>query len=490
MPLIRPPVSQGSSHPAVSRPSYARRISVIGGLMLGTLLPATTLVGCFAPKLSSVKPVAQAPTGYLVRGARVFDGKQLLPVQDVVIQGDQIMAMGAPESLALPPGAELIRASGLTLLPGLTDMHTHLNGAGTAPWKFRLYGSDALAQAFLYAGVTTTLVASNGEAEDKLHDKAVAGKALAPNLFLAGPGLTAPGGHPIPLLTDMAPKLFKSLIPKSFPQVSTPEEARLAVREVKEKFNPPFYKMFFDSLPPEAPHLTLECLKAAAQEAKALGMRPIAHVGSSQDMVQAAEAGVELIMHVAYSDAMTQDQFNRLVELKVPFVPTLRIFSAVADAQRGSFTPLELEMVPQALLQDLKSRPADYSPEQLGKLEPSFPKFAENGRTNAWRLIEAGVPFYVGTDSGVPGVFPGAGLHTEISALATLGLSPAVLLERLTSGAAQFLDPKGNRGMVAPGKKADLILVKGNPLEDLTALDHVEEVFLNGVRLARRKGGE
>lgn len=96
-----------------------------------------------------------------------------------------------------PQDALRFDGRGNPLLPGLIDSHVHLLTAGGAPWKFYLPDVAANAQALLYAGVTSAIVAVSSSAEDRLVTQAAQGKALAPHLFLAGPGLTAPAGHPI-----------------------------------------------------------------------------------------------------------------------------------------------------------------------------------------------------------------------------------------------------------------------------------------------------
>lgn len=460
-----------------------------------SLLLGLSAVGCLSPRIAQVKTASGDDTTWFISGARVFNGQAFLPPQDIVISQQRISALAPAGTLPQPPGSQRLMGAGLTVMPGLTDMHVHLNLVGAAPWGFYLYSPQKLAQAFLYAGVTRVLVATGSQGEATLADREKQDRALAPQLFTAGPGLTAPLGHPIPLMQELSPKILHDLIPGMIPQAATPEEARAQVRKIHAQYQPPFFKIFFDALPPGSPHLSKEALAAAVQEAKALGMRPIAHVGTCADMVMAAEAGVSLLMHVAYADELKADQLERLRELKVPFVPTLRIYSAVRETNGGTFSPLELEMIPSRITTQLEHRPADYQPKQLGGMEPNFPAYTENARNNAWRMIEAGIPYFVGTDTGIPGIFPGAGLHSELDALATLGLKPEQLLNRLTRGSAQFLLNRPEQeamgkdspeGCVAVGCKADLLVVKGNPQENLSTVHQIQEVFVKGRRLNRR----
>ena len=105
-------------------------------------------------------------------------------------------------------------------------------------------------------------------------------------------------------------------------------------------------------------------------------------------------------------------------------------------------------------------------------------------------MYAAGMQIFVGTDSGVHGVFPGASLHREIETLVELGMPALQVLRSATSAPADFLDPKVTFGRIAPGQRADLLLVRGDPSVDIDALSEIDEVFLAGARLSRTGGGE
>lgn len=317
----------------------------------GMVLVLLTLTGCLFPRLSTTRFSAPEGQAWFIQGARVFDGEQFLPPQNVLVRAGKIERVAPLMSIQPPPDAKVINGTGLTLLPGMVDMHVHLSAPGNAPWELYVYPAAALARSQAYAGVTRVLVANNPETEERLARRIARGKLPAPQLYLAGPGITAPGGHPIPLLKALVPfKALHGFIEKSVPGASTPEEVKAIVQKHAERHKTPFFKIFFNALPPDKPQLSRALLKVAVKEARAQGMLPIAHVGSCSDMVAAAEAGVALIMHTPYKDTLTLDQLNRLQELKVPFVSTLRIYEGWVDATRASFSPLALENdAPQAV---------------------------------------------------------------------------------------------------------------------------------------------
>jgi imidazolonepropionase-like amidohydrolase len=104
------------------------------------------------------------------------------------------------------------------------------------------------------------------------------------------------------------------------------------------------------------------------------------------------------------------------------------------------------------------------------------------------RLHEAGVPLFIGTDGGSPGVFPGAGIHRELALLVSLGIPPADALRAATSAPADFMDPARSFGRIAPGQRADLLLVRGDPLTRIEATADIDMVLKDGVAIDRSAG--
>lgn len=215
-------------------------------------------------------------------------------------------------------------------------------------------------------------------------------------------------------------------------------------------------------------------------------MRPVVHIGSSADMVTAAEVGVALLMHPPSSDILTDEQVATLAKIGTPFVTTMRTLLAADEVVRTGGTPLERESMDARLFTSFAHRPKGFAIPGFEQLEKEFPMAAARMQENVQRLVRAGVPFFVGSDSGVFGVFPGASLHGEMLALARAGIDPVMILRAATSAPAAFLDPAQRFGRVAPGQRADLLLVRGDPVTDLHALSAIDDVWLSGMRLNRR----
>ena len=171
----------------------------------------------------------------------------------------------------------------------------------------------------------------------------------------------------------------------------------------------------------------------------------------------------------------------------VPLVTTARLISATHELARGGPTRLEREMHGRALLDPWLQSPL-WDLEGFSE-EIDDPAIREQAvrqtAANVRRLREGGARLFVGTDSGVHGVFPGSSLHREMRYLVELGLAPLEVLRAATSAPADFIDPGARFGRVAPGYRADLLLVRGDPTVSIETLSEIEGVWLSGTRLQR-----
>lgn len=448
-------------------------------------LSAVLLLGCTpsSPRLASVSIDRGQQTRLLIREVSVFDGRVMLRNQDVLIEGEDISAIGTTGTLGIAGSIAEIAGSGRTLLPGLVDSHAHLFSAGQRGGVPP--SADAIAQAFLFAGVTTILVAAGGDEVQDLNDRREEGQTLTPHLHHAGPGLTAPDGHPIPLLQSMLPWPMSWLMVRSIPVAASAQDAEIQVSKIVDDVSPEFVKIIFDDLPPGSPHLSEEALDGAIQAAWKRGVRPVVHASSSADAIAAAEKGAALLMHIPQQDVLTDVQIRRLAATKVPVVTTVRLISASRELSRRGAIPIEAATIAPDMLQDWIDNP-EWDLEGFSEeVDHNNALATQNTETNFKKLLAAGVPLLVGTDSGVHGVFPGASIHSEIQTLVRLGMEPIAALRAATSTPARFLDPEGTFGRIIPGQRADLLLVVGDPSVEIETLSKVEAVFLSGRRLLR-----
>ncbi len=429
---------------------------------------------------------AQARRGpNCISGARVYDGTS----DHLWAPMDITLALGRIESIspaAAVPDPACVDGTGKTLMPGLIDSHAHVGlTAGLPPWELSLPDVERQLTMFTYSGVTTTLIAGAApalaDALDELPHE-------APTVFRASRIVTTKEGHPIPLFKSALfwPLSAMVISPTVVEVESDADVPRVVAAELASQ--PDFIKVVYDALPPGTPQLRLSTLRAIIAEARARGARTIVHVGAAQEAVDAAEAGASLLMHVPWSDLLTDAQVARIAATGVPMVSTRHVYGAIDDVvrQRIALHPLE-QTFSEGHEASFTSRPSAFTMSGFGPdYEASLPTLDQTLGENLKKLWAAGVVIFVGTDAGLPGVFQGASMHRELQSLVALGLKPADVLKAATSMPAKYLDPSVRFGVVEPGAVADLLLVSGNPLEEISATENLVAVWKRGVRLERR----
>jgi imidazolonepropionase-like amidohydrolase len=446
----------------------------------------------------TARPMLVAPRGnaplapVLFEDVQLFDGRKAAAHSDVLIDGGRIVAAGPHGTLPASPRATRIDGRGKTLLPGLIDCHVHLGGGdGKPPWTAGRPNPDAQSAALLYAGVTTILAAAHDADTADLQARIASGALAGPRIIASSRIFTAPGGHPVPFLKALLPWPISSMVMGShIAEVGSEEEARRAVDEELADGGPPFVKIIYDDIPPGSPRLSRAVLQALISEVRLKGRRASVHVGSPAEALDAVAAGAALLMHVPGDEPLTAEQARALAHSGVPLVSTVRIYAVLGGGLRRSlvFSPLERQVMPPGTADDFQHLPDGYH-------VPGFPQAyldsmpARDGflQANAKLLADSGALLIAGTDSGLPGMFHGAALHRELQALVALGLPAAQVLRMATADAARVLDPAADYGVIAPGLRADLLLVEGDPLIDIRATERIVSVWQDGRRLDRRQ---
>lgn len=405
-----------------------------------------------------------------ITGARVFDGESVLGERTVVIEGRVVAAVGS----AVPAGAAVVDARGATLLPGLIDAHVHTSLA-----------SLALALRF---GVTTELeMQGRWSAEDR---QEVAERDDVADVRSAGFAITPPGGHPSELFPEDARPGHDGEVHDDsdrdddvvMPFSSTPEEAVAFVPRLVAAGSDYIKFMIDDGSiegAPGLPMLDQATLDAGVAEAHRLGMLTVAHALTIETTRMAIEAGIDGVMHV-FMDGPHTDEIVELIAGSGAFV----VPCVVLDASMMGISGEQFAADPRV--------GARLPPAWLATLRGSFDRYPQ-GRLedvlgSVGALRDAGVDILAGTDVSVPvpsfgGLAHGASLHHELQMLVAAGLTPVEALRAATSVPARRFG-LGDRGRVAPGARADLLLVDGDPTTDIDDTLSVRGVWRRGVQLA------
>lgn len=383
---------------------------------------------------------------------RVFDGERFIERATVLVDGDTIVAIGP--DLAVPAGAERVAAEGATLLPGLFDAHTHVQGP------------EDLDRALVF-GVTTeidmfTLPELARQLREPQADGAAEGRA---DLRSAGILVTAPGGHG----TEYGVPI---------PTLDSPSEAAAFV-DARLAEGSDFIKLVYDDgsgFGMHLPTLDRDTLRAAIEAAHRRKVLAVVHVSSQREAIEAIESGADGLAHL-FLDEPPSDAFVRAAERHGIFVTdTLAVLASSCDGTRGA-----------ALAEDPRLAPWIGPVERHGLLD-RFPAAerpsCEPALQSALRLHEAGVRVLASTDAPNPGTAHGVSLHDELALLVRAGLSPAAALRAATADPADVFGLE-DRGRIAEGKRADLVLVDGDPSKDISATRAIRGVWKRGAALDR-----
>ena len=427
----------------------------------------------------------------LIEDVAVFDSLllQIRPHMDVVIEDTKITAMQTTGQYSKVPDLHRIPGQGLTLVPGLIDMHGHLTIPVGPSWEFRLPKPEDNVLAYAYAGVTTIFDPSD-TSEDAYtrRAKVQSGELVGPRIYTTGRIITHPEGHPRSLVENLAPRWIRwYLKPKIGTGVETNEQAIAAVNE-RIDAGADAIKIVVDRIPLAAPQIQQDIIKTVVERANARGIRTVAHIGTVEDAITAAEAGVALWVHGVYKEHIPEPQIKQLVDYGIPMVTTSEVFDRYGRSADGPIIPtkLERETVANGLLESFHPIPDSFDPGVLRSWIELMQNTSQVRLNNVRRLHLAGMIILAGSDTQ-SGVFPGAGLHRELANLVAAGFSEAQAIQAATLSSARFLenDENPDSGIIAVGKRADMILVEGDPTADISALANIREVFLNGALLNR-----
>jgi len=421
-----------------------------------SLATGLALLTAFAALSISVAAQQPAAPPIVLHAARLLqvDSGQILTPGEILVVGDRIRAVGA--SVDHPQGAKILDLGDTTLLPGLIDAHVHLflhPGAEdlqtvqeSVPWRVIL--AEQAAKADLLAGFTAERdmgTEGAGSADSAIRDAINQGLIPGPRLRSSGNAIDLLGGHEDAIGYNPAQRVLSNA------DYANSAEQIVEVMRAQHKEGSDFAKIYqtgkdqmIDGVLHTPYQYTATQLTAAVEEAHRLGVNVGVHAMGEPGTLYAAQAGVASIDHAT----QLSDETMRLMKEKgIPAVPTFTIFEYFAthrDTQDQAAA--EAEML-------------DYKITQFK------------------RQIAFGIPFAVGSDVGP---FPHGTQAREFELMVKYGMKPLAVLQADMLNGAKILRWEKEIGQLKPGFYADIVAVPGNPLTDITAVEHVSFVMKSG----------
>jgi imidazolonepropionase-like amidohydrolase len=393
----------------------------------------------------------------LIKAGHVLDVKtgKLADAQTIVVVGDSIQSIGPSASVAAQTGDTVIELGGMTVMPGLIDVHTHLTMNTDFDPYHEVTSTDAKeaingvvnARVTLMAGFTSVRnVGASGYTDVDLRDAINAGQVPGPHLQVSGPALGITGGH-----------CDDNLLPFKYHDVGDGVADGIAAVQQKVRQN---IKYGADLIKvcatggvlskgddPQASQYTLEEMKAIVADAHRLGRKVAAHAHGGQGILWASMAGVDSIEHGSY---INDEAIAEMKKNGTYLVPTLYLEDWMLE--NGHLPPFYHQKM------------VDVSAVAKGNIK---------------RAMQAGVKIALGTDAAVyPHGLNGHELDVYVN---QLGMAPLAALQSATINAADLMGWSAKTGTLEPGKWADIIAVEKNPVDDVKVLQDVKFVMKGGV---------
>ena len=412
----------------------------------------------------------ESPDFTILKAARLIDGNGG-PVAEqaaIMLHGDSISQIGTQETVQAPEGATVreVDYGNATILPGLVDSHVHLIGIGdgragdelvTLPDEVLTVQAAQNVRRHLYSGVTTVRdCGAKNRTTFLLRDAVEMGIVPSPRLILAGRPVAIIGGH----------------LSYFGIQATGEDECRAAVRQlIKEGAD--FIKITATGGStrtsfPLRPSFNVDELSAICEEAHKFGRHAAAHCASSQGMANVLAAGIDTIIHGVHKEADGSDVYRpeiteKIAKQGVYVNPTLG----------GAVTRIRM-----------LENSSDLTPQQEAELD-LMRQASDIRMENVARMVDAGVVMSAGSDTAW-GFYQMGDFQTEIEAHAMAGMTNMQAIVSATRDAARSCWIDDSVGTLEQGKQGDVLVVDGNPVDDINALRNVSDVYLAGSRVDRQ----
>ena len=433
----------------------------------------------------------------LFRNARIFIGDGRTIENGAVLVKDGLIAEvyegTAPDAKSL--NAEDVEAAGKTILPGLVDTHVHLGAPGGVLSDYKDYNQRKAMQrallAYLYSGVTAVRSVGDG-LDDALAVRALvnSGERQGAEFFTTGPLFTTEGGHGTEYFRNLPPQIRTQAEAQFTRLPKTPAEAKQMVDALKAA-GVDAVKIVMESGAAGRLYNRLDTslLQAINEAAHADGLKVTVHTGGVGDVEDSLRAKVDGIEHGSFSERIPDADFAQMARQGVSYDPTLSVAEAFQDVVQGRADLLNRSLVQQVSSVELikGTRAALTSPEMAARRKEAgeYPIDLNIARDNLQRAWRAGVFLVTGSDAGNMLVIHGPTIQHEIALWLEAGIPADVSLRAATANGAKVLGAEKRFGTIEKGREATLLIVDGNPLADVKALEAISIVIFKGERVNR-----
>ena len=412
----------------------------------------------------------------VLKNFTMIDGSGRPPLADaaMIVDAGRISWVGPVTQLRAPAGAQTVDLSGKYVMPGIINLHGHLGNTIDMTQDAKFFTRENVEKNLeTYAAYGVTTMLSMGTDQDlifEIRDRQRAGRPSATRIFTAGQGFVFKGGY--------------GGIAGVNPGVSTVGEVEPAVAaQARKKVD--IIKLWMDDELGKLPKMPYPIAKAIIDDAHRRHLRVTAHVFYLQDAKQLADYGVDSLAHSVRDKAVDQELIESMKKHGTwQMAPTLsREASMFVYASPTAFfnDPFFTRGVSPAAVKTIHS-PEYQKTVSSGPHFKQYPAFLETAGKNLKTLVDAGVKYGFGTDTGPPGRFPGSFEHWEMELMVKAGLAPMQVLTAATRNAAEFLGAK-DLGTLERSKWADLIVLDRNPLDEIKNTRAIDAVYIAGNRV-------
>jgi imidazolonepropionase-like amidohydrolase len=417
----------------------------------------------------------------LFEGARIVpgDGSPAIENGALLVQDSAVWRVGQKGEIALPDGAKRIDATGKTIMPALVSTHVHPGFQRGLTYSAQNYTRETVMDDLnraLYFGISTvnSLGVEKGDLLYQIRADQAEGKAGGARLLLAGRGIGAPNAGP-------GAAAYANIAY----EITTKEQALDAVRELASR-HVDGIKIWVDDRGGRAPSLPIVLSRAVIDEGHRLGFKVSAHIYYHRDAVELAAAGIDNFAHLVRDEVMSDGLIATMVEKGIYIMPN------ISFPERSTHTAVPAwfdEPYLAGLLAD--TEPADV----IARMRASFTSRDEaaaarpraiyaNLRKSVAKLAAADARIILGSDTGLEDHPFGFAEHKELALMAEAGMTPGQVIVAATSRAAAFLG-LADRGVIAPDRRADLLVLDANPLDDIRNTRRIAALYIAGKEVDR-----